>query len=176
MEYLALSILGDHNDALVQELANTIKNCECNIVECRISNIGSEFNANLLVSGNWNGIAKLESQLATIEQDHHLNLIQKRTKPKKYPQDHIPYIIYLVAKDDSGLINNISKFFADNNTGIDSIFTETYQARNTGSQMCSITMWASIPATTQIADFRERFMIFCDRFNIDGVMEPDKGN
>jgi glycine cleavage system transcriptional repressor len=174
MEYIALSVLGENQPNLVNELAKVISHCECDILDCRIQYIGSQFSANMLIAGQWNAIAKLENQLAPLEAKFGLHLTAQRTKPFIYPKDYLPYIVYIIAQDKAGTLYELTNFFNELSILIDSIGCETYAPRQTGSRMFSLTMSVSVPSSLLISDLRERFVLFCDRLNLDGVMEPDK--
>jgi hypothetical protein len=45
---------------------------------------------------------------------------------------------------------------------------------HTGAPMLSVQMTVNIPADTHIGTLREHFTEFCDRFNLDAVLEPIK--
>ena len=60
---LAVSALGPDGPAVVQDLASAVLESGCNILESRISRLGSEIAIQLLVAGNWRTIARLEELL-----------------------------------------------------------------------------------------------------------------
>ena len=58
---------------------------------------------------------------------------------------------------------------------IQDLSTASYSAAHTGTQMFSVHMSLDVPADTHIAGLREEFLDFCDRLNLDAVIEPVKG-
>lgn len=174
MEYLALSIMGNHKPELTAELTRVINTCECNILDCHINHIGIEFAGTFLISGTWNAVAKLENQLKSLQKKYNLQIISDRTHPREYSGSYLPYVIYIVAPDKPGIVHEVTKFLTDLNVLIESLYCEVYTARYAGSMMLSLNVSVSIPDSLAISEFRERFFLLCDHFNLDGILEPDK--
>ena len=58
-----ISALGSDRTGLVYDLTRVVLDCSGNIVDSRMTALGSEFAMLLLVSGNWHTLAKLETEL-----------------------------------------------------------------------------------------------------------------
>jgi len=174
MEYLVILLLGKNDGQLVNELAKHADTCECSIVETRMSNFGSEFAANILFSGTWSAIAKLETHLSALQKKRDLNLLMQRTKLGKFPPDQLPYIVYVAAIDEPGIAYKITNFFAEQTISINEFWAESYHARRTDKPLLTLTMTISLPSDMLIGDLRDRFLVFCDKYNFDGSLEMDK--
>jgi len=136
--------------------------------------MGEEIIVMMLVNGNWNAIAKLESTLQKLGEKDGVSLEVRRTGPKAQEGDRLPYIVEVVSADSPGIVHHLAGFFSSRNIAIDGLVSTCYQATQTGTAMFSAHISISIPAATQISALREEFMEFCDRMNLDAILEPVK--
>ncbi|MGB9428757.1 MAG: glycine cleavage system protein R [Gammaproteobacteria bacterium] len=173
-QLLVVSVLAEDRPGILRDFARAVKDCGCNVVESRMTVLGGEFTMLLLVSGNWNTITKLEGQLPKLEKLLGLSLSVRRTAERDPRHDLVPYAIDAVCVDQPGIILNLADFFAEHNIGIADLFTRGYPAAHTGAPMFSVQMAVNIPADLHIGSLREEFMDFCDRLNLDAIMEPIK--
>jgi glycine cleavage system transcriptional repressor len=174
LNYLVITALGENSSHLVESLSKTIKDCGCNIVESRMIVLGSEFSTILMLSGTWDAIAKMEDMFPKLEKQLRLAITSKRTKPVNSPGNVMPYAIDVVSLDHVGVVHDIADFITSNNIAIQDVYTNSYQAANTGTQMFSLHMTINIPTDISIATLRGDFIDFCDRLNLDAIMEPVK--
>ena len=175
MEYLALTVLGENQANIINELTKTAYKSECNIVNCWVANLGTQVAINILLAGNWNEIAKLENQLSKLEKKYNLRALHQRTKLSETLENHMPYAAYIVAMDKPGIAYEVTNFFNDLKIPINELYTEIHPARKSGAMILSISLTISVPSTIQISELRERFFLFCDHFNVDGMLEAEKG-
>jgi glycine cleavage system transcriptional repressor len=173
-QYLALSIMGRNTVGIVSEVTKAAAESGCGVKESRMATLGDEFGLLLLLGGNWDAIAMFESNLPQLQKRNDWQIISKRTQLAEYHGQLLPYTVQVVALDNIGLIQQISGFFSEQGINIYELFTTTYAASQTGTPMFSLTMSVNIPATTQISDLRERFILFCDDLNLDAIIEPEK--
>ena len=61
--HLVLSALGEDKPGLINELSRCVLNSGCSILDSRMAVLGGDFALLLQVGGNWNNLAKLETQL-----------------------------------------------------------------------------------------------------------------
>lgn len=173
MEHIVISAIGENNPIAMSELFLLIAKNECNIAETRMSVMGSEVAAILLIAGPWNAIAKIEAGLDALKES--FVLTAKRTKPiPDTTEDCLPYLVQLVAINEPGIIYEIISFFVRQNISISDLQTTTYTNPRSTSPMLSLSMDVGLPADLSIASFREQFSLFCDDLNLDGVLEPEK--
>lgn len=172
--YLVVTVLGSYNAELVEHISVAIKDCGCNIVDGRMNTMGDEIAMMLLLSGTWDTIAKMESMLEKLETRLELQIVKKRTEAKKNSADLMPYAIDVVSYDHIGVVSEIAKFIAENNISIQDMYTNTYPAAHTGTPMFSLHMTINIPTDISIASLRGDFMDFCEKLNLDAILEPVK--
>jgi glycine cleavage system transcriptional repressor len=173
-QLIVVSAIGEDSTAVVQNMTRVILDCGCNIKESRMAAMGNEFAVLLLVAGNWHTIGRLESDLRRLAEQGNIDLQMKRTEARRLGKELLPYAVDVVGLDQPGIVNNLSAFFAARNVEIGDVSTRSYAAAHTGAPMFSVQMFVNIPATVHLSGLREEFMDFCDRLNVDAIMEPVK--
>ncbi|PWV58519.1 glycine cleavage system transcriptional repressor [Plasticicumulans acidivorans] len=166
--------MGEDRPGLINALSRTIFDCGCSLQDSYVTVFGQECVAMLLVHGNWNTLAKLETQLQHAEEELGVSLIVRRTGPHKVSADAMPYNVEVIAIEQPGIVYQLSGFFTSRNINIEELSTRSYPAPHTGSPMFSLNFTIGIPASFHVALLREEFLDFCDELNLDAVMEPAK--
>jgi len=172
---LVIAALGEDRPGLVEKLSRWVLDSDCNIADSRMMVMGGEFAVLLLVTGNWNKLAKLENQLEQAQEQLGMTLNIKRTEQRERHGGFLPYGVDVVALDHPGIVHNLANFFSRRNINIQDLSTSSYAAAHTGTLMFSVHMSLDVPTDTHIATLRDEFLDFCDRLNLDAVIEPIKG-
>ena len=173
-QHLVLVALGKQSPRLIEELTRAILDCSCSISDSRINNLGGECSILMKISGSWDAIAKLEDSVPKLGERLGMSMGSNRIQVLKPNSGMMPYAIDDVCSDRLGVVFEIAKFMADNELQIQDLYTNTYQAANTATEMFSVHMTINIPADSAISIIRNDFMDFCDRLNLDAIMEPVK--
>ncbi len=173
--YLVISALAEDRPGLIDALARVIADCGCSMVDSRMTVLGAEFAALVLVYGNWNTLAKLEVQLERLQKTLGADLRWRRTAGRGNRGEVLPYAIEVIALDQVGVVHKLAGFFAGRSINIEDLVTRSYSAPHTGTPMFAVNLVVGVPADVHIAMLREEFMDFCDDLNLDAVMEPVKG-
>jgi len=171
---LAFSAIGPNRPAQVEALARVIRDAGCNILDSRMTVLGSEFAMVCMVSGAWDAIAKIEAALPRSCEQLGLLLSLRRTDPRTPGSDRMPYAVEVVAIDHPGIVYDIAGFFAARDIQVEDMHSTTYAAAHTGAPMFSLHLTVSLSAQTSIAALRGEFMEFCDHLNLDAIIEPVK--
>lgn len=171
---LVISALGDDRPGIVNDLSAAILEYGCSIADSRMSVLGGEFALILLVSGNWDSVAKLEGALPALGDRFGLLVTFKRTEKRKSDKPLIPYDVEVVSMDHPGIVHDVADFMSARHINIETLETEAYSAAHTGTPMFSLNMRVSVPGDTHIASLRDEFGEFCDDLNLDAVFEPAK--
>lgn len=172
--YLVISAIGPDRAGIIDELSRQIMEAGCMVGESRMTVLGEEFALIMLLSGNWNAIAKLENILPRLEESLDLTITTKRTKPRNSATNALPYGVEVVSIDRPDIVNHVANFFAIRNINIEDVYTSAYPAPHTGAPMFSLHMTVGIPADMSIATVRGEFMDFCDDLNLDAALSPMK--
>ncbi|ARU56621.1 MAG: glycine cleavage system protein R [Pseudomonadales bacterium] len=169
--YLVISAIGTDRPGIVNELAKVSSENNCNIVDSRMTVLGGEFAIVMMVSGNWDSIAKMENAVASTAEKLGLQVHIKQTQPRSTKQS-IAYSVQVVSLDHPGIVHEIAGFFTRQQINIEDLQTGTYCAPHTGTQMFNLDMRVNIPTDTHLPSLREEFMMFCDDRNLDAMIEP----
>lgn len=170
--HLVISAIGEDQTGLVDRLSEWVLDNDCNIEDSRMVVLGGEFAILLLVSGNWNNIAKLEDQLSGLQDKLGMQIATKHTESKPRQGSFLPYAVDVIALDHPGIVHNLASFFSHRQINIQDLSTATYAAPHTGTPMFSVRMLLDVPADMHIATLREEFQTFCDQLNLDAGIEP----
>jgi glycine cleavage system transcriptional repressor len=174
MQFIVVSALGSDRTGLVYDLTRVVLECSGNIVDSRMSALGSEFAMLLLVSGNWHTLAKLETEVAKLAETSGITVSLRRTEQRAARKDVLTYSVDVVCLDQPGIVHNLAGFFSSRGIDIAELTTRSYAAAHTGAPMFSVQMIVHVPAKVHIAALREEFMEVCDQLNLDAILEPVK--
>ncbi|MEI6458087.1 MAG: ACT domain-containing protein [Pseudomonadota bacterium] len=173
-QLLAISAIGSDRTGMVHDLTRTIADCGGNIIETRMSALGSEFVMSLLISGNWHALAKIETEVKRIGEAGLIAIQIHRTEPRPVRADMLPYSVDVVCLDQTGIVASLSGFFSARGVDIAELDTHSYAAVHTGAPMFSLRLVVNVPSRIHLGVLREEFMDFCDQLNLDAILEPVK--
>ena len=173
-QLIVISAVGRDRPGVVHELTHVVLECGGNILESRMTALGSEFAMLLLVSGNWHTPAKLETALNKLAETGDLSVTVRQTHQREPSRDHLPYAVDVVCLDQAGIVYNLANFFTSREIDIAELTTRSYAAAHTGAPMFAVQMNINVPQDIQISVLREDFMEFCDQMNLDAIIEPIK--
>jgi glycine cleavage system transcriptional repressor len=172
--FLVITALGEDKPGIIDKLTETVADCNCNVIDSRMSVLGGEFAIMLMVSGKWNELTKLEDALDATGNALGLTTTCKRTEPSKPATDLMPYSVEVISIDQPGIVHELARFFSSRNINIQELNTTQYAAAHTGTPMFAMQLTANIPASMHIAALRDEFLDFCESQNLDATMEPMK--
>jgi glycine cleavage system transcriptional repressor len=173
-QLLAISAIGTDRTGMVHDLTRTIADCGGNVIESRMSAIGSEFVMALLVSGNWHSLAKIETEVKRTADAGQIAIQVRRTEPRPIRAEMLPYSVDIVCLDQPGIVSSVSGFFSARGVDIAELDTHSYAAAHTGAPMFSVRLVVNVPSRIHLGVLREEFMDFCDHLNLDAILEPVK--
>jgi glycine cleavage system transcriptional repressor len=172
---LVITVAGEDRPDLIEELTRTIKECKCHILESRMTELGAEFGAHLLVDGNWNHIVKLENAMEALGARHRLKVATLRTKePRPEDENVIPYGVDIFASDHIDNIHELTGFFTTRGIKILDLSSSRYPAPYSNTPLFIARMIVKIPVAMRIVSLRDEFLEFCDQQNLDAILEPVK--
>ncbi len=172
---LVITVAGQDRLELIEELTRIIKECKCHILESRMTELGTEFGAHLLVDGNWNHIVKLETALEVMGTRNRIKVNTLRAK-ESHPEDEgvIPYGVDIFANDQIDNIYELVSFFTKRGIKILDVSTSRYPAPYSNTPLLVARMIVKIPVAIRIVSLRDEFLEFCDQQNLDAILEPVK--
>lgn len=174
MENLCLLFLAPNAKSLINHFIYLAAKNECYVEESRVMALGSELGGMMRIGGSWNAVAKMEDALQTLKNDPSLWLEYKRSAPLKLADEYLPYLVQIVGINRPTVINEVTHFFIEQLIQLTDLQTDSFKTSYAQTKMLTFIMRIQIPATINIADLRERFMLLCEELNIDGILEPEK--
>ena len=168
---IVVTVIGPDRAGLVRDLSKIVTDAAGNILESRMIALGSEFAVLMLISGNWHAMAKIREKLDALQKHGEMTITIRDSGPRA-DVTAAPYVIDVVSLDHEGIVLGMSNFFAGRNLEIAELNSRRYNAPHTGAPMFSVQMTVNIPADIQVSTLRDEFLEFCDRENLDAIMEP----
>ena len=89
-DYLVITAAGEDQVGLVERFSSKITETGCNIEQSRMVVLGGQFAILVLLSGPWNALSKLESQLEVLGVQLGLSIVAKRTRARELSQPVMP--------------------------------------------------------------------------------------
>ncbi|MCF6250366.1 MAG: transcriptional regulator [Methylococcaceae bacterium] len=171
---LTVTVLGNKSAHFIAEILAAISSCNCSVLELRLSRLAQSTASYLLVDGNWNHIAKLESILDSLQNrlEIHIQTIRPESSYKK--NDGIPYSLETISLDRNNVIEDITAFLFEREIVVEEVNASCYQAPYIQTPMFSTKFILLIPPEVRLLALREEFLDFCDHLNIDAIIEPIK--
>jgi glycine cleavage system transcriptional repressor len=158
-QLIALSAIGSDRTGMVHDLTRVIADCGGNIVESRMSALGSEFTM---------------AEIKKVADAGEIAVQLRRTEQRPVRSDMLPYSVDIVCLDQSGIVSSVSGFFSARGIDIAELDTRSYPAAHTGAPMFSLRLVINVPSRIHLGVLREEFMDFCDHLNLDAILEPVK--
>jgi glycine cleavage system transcriptional repressor len=171
---LTITALGKLNTHFIAEILPTIRDCKCNVLEIRSSRLGQSTASYLLVQGNWNQIAKVESALDLLQKRVEIKIHALRTEAKEKGKECVPYTLETISLDKESIIESITTFLLGHDIEIEEITGSSYQAPYAHTSVFSTKFVIFVPPQIHLLSLREEFLDFCDHLNIDAILEPIK--
>jgi glycine cleavage system transcriptional repressor len=169
--HLVISAIAPNKPGIANEITSLVTQCGCNILESKMKSMGETFSLVLMAEGEWNAIAKLEHVLPSKASSMGMTTMMQRTE-LAVPKSELPYRVKIMALDNPGISEEITSFFAEQNINIKEMSCNTFTASYTAAKVGSIKLTVSLPAELAVSKVRENFQKFCNKTNLDGVMEP----
>lgn len=171
---LAITALGTNSTLYLNDVLSAINNCKCNLTELRTSQLAEAFAAYLLIEGDWNQIAKLESLLDSLQNRLGIQIQLIRPDDSKPLPQGIPYSLETMSLYRNDIVQDVTTFLMSRNIFIEELSASRYHAPYCNSPVFSTRFIVSIPSNIRLLSFREEFLDFCDNLNLDAILEPIK--
>jgi len=174
---LAITVLGDKTEDVIAELLSAINVCRCTILDFCASNLTEITSVFVLIDGNWNHIAKLESLLEALSTRFQVQVTLFRPSEAKdvaSVQEGVPYTLETISTENKDLLLAVTSFLLERGVLINEIDANLHPAVLFNNQIFSTRFTLLVPPDVRILSLREEFLDFCDSMNIDAILEPIK--
>ena len=169
---LAITALGNNPTNFIYKILDAVSSCNCNVLTLKSSCLDQTTACYLLVNGNWNQIAKLESALDSLQVLLKINIHSLRPDNTLKKPESTPYFLESISVSPNRIIENMSSFLLDREIVIEEINARCYQPCYTQTQVFSVKFILSIPIKLKIRTLRNDLNEFSDTLNIDTLFDP----
>ncbi|MCW5589933.1 MAG: hypothetical protein KIT27_09790 [Legionellales bacterium] len=159
---------------IISQVCRLIADNGGNIVESRLSDLDSDQVFTAIIAGTWDAIAKTEAGLIHFCQRHALPILHKRSEPKEYTEHYLNYQMQAIGVDEPGILSRLVDYFVEQNIPIQELFTTNFLSTPSMTPTMSITMSLLVPVSVLISSLRENFFEYCESYNLDALLEPEK--
>lgn len=171
---LAISVLGNKTNDFIAETLTAVSSCQCSVLELRTSNLTQVTALYILMTGNWNHIAKLEALLDAIAKRLNLQITFLRPEIDNRLLEGVPYTLETISMDKKDLLFAVTSFLIEHGIVIEEITASRHQAAFFNNTVFSSKFILLVPDEVRVLSLREEFLDFCDNLNIDAILEPIK--
>jgi glycine cleavage system transcriptional repressor len=171
---LSISVLGRPRPQLALELFKAIRERGGEVEDCRVAPVGDLLTANLVVSGNWSTLGRLETALPGVAEKLELQVRFQRSGQREQNPEFRPYAADVIAPQQPDLLVHLLEFFHGQDLQVAEMSTQKYQSTHTGAGMVSVQLVLHVPVNQHPQALRESFMDLCDDLNADGMLDPIK--
>ncbi|MFT0211896.1 ACT domain-containing protein [Pseudomonas sp. F1_0610] len=169
---LMISALGHDPLLLTNALCRACLESRCNIVSSRLTRHNDYCALILQVSGSWDALARLETNLPVLAKRENCQVQFSRTVNPELKQKALPYIIYVSAIYRADILPELCQFLIDHKVTLDTITYDSFLAPQTQTRMLNATLTITLPADMHISWLRDEFLDFADTLNLDAILEP----
>ncbi|MCX7719280.1 MAG: hypothetical protein N2111_12890 [Candidatus Sumerlaeaceae bacterium] len=174
-EFVVITAAGTDRPGIVEDLSGWILDEGGNIEDSRMSLLGGEFTAMILVSGPAGLAERLEASREAFAQAHSLTVFTKPVAAAPPPPvaPMLRYALRAAALDHPGIVHKIAHALRCHGANIVSLATTTVSAPFTGAEVFRIDMEVDVPAGTPVARLREELVALGESQNIDIMLTAD---
>ena len=169
--YLVITVICATIEAIEVQLTKLVFSCNCNILNTRMTSMGTEMTITAMISGAWSSIARIEVGLVRLEKKYSAKIYSKRTILPDLSEKLMSYGVHAVTIDKPGILTGLTNFFMQQQIMIEDIRAETFLKPN-GIRILSLSLQLHIDLSVHIPTLRNNFLTYCDKMNLDAGIEP----
>ncbi|GFD88869.1 glycine cleavage system transcriptional repressor [Alteromonas sp. McT4-15] len=172
---LIVTILGTDKSGILSEIASTVSEAQCNILDSRQAIYGREFSLTMIIEGTQSAITKAECILPALFQRLDLLSMMKRTSHhEKQNLEHL-FNVEFSGEDAAGLIKSVTGFFAERHAMISAFRQRTFKDKVTGKDNMRCKFVVSLPASDNLDALESDLMALFATLNVTGkVVDKQK--
>ncbi len=171
-QHLVITAVGEDRPGISNCVTHLVTEAGCNIIDSRIALFGNEFTLIMLLSGNNNSIARVETSLPLISQQHDLITIMKRTSPHTHSENVYRVEVFVESEDKLGLTEKFTEFFAERSIGISTLSAQTISKLKLEKKQDQfhITLVAEVNNDCNLMQLEEEFQSLCTELAVQGSL------
>ena len=168
MQQLIVNILGSDKSGILSEIAATVSEAQCNILDSRQAIYGKEFSLTMILEGPHTAITRAECALPPLCQRLDLLAMMKRTSQHaKQNLEHL-FDVEFSGVDHAGLLKSVTGFFAQRHASINAFRQRTFTDKSTGQEMMRCKFVVNVPKEADFGELEQSLMALFDSLNVTG--------
>lgn len=171
---LTLVVLSKKSAHFIERLLASIANCHCRVIELRYSHLAQTTASYILIDGDWNHIAKLESALDSLQKRLAITINVLRPDADSEDNEGISYSLETISLNRDNVVESIIGFLSEHEVDIEEIHASCYRGSYLESPVFTTNFVLLIPPQVKLLALREDLLDLCDGLNIDAIIEPIK--
>lgn len=165
---LIVTILGSDRRGILSEIASSVAEIQCNILDSRQAIYGTEFSLTMILEGSHQAITKAECVLPPLCQRLDLLSMMKRTSQHaKQNLDHL-FDVEFSGKDTAGLIKAVTGFFAQRNASISAFRQKTYVDSKSNENMMKCKFVVNMPSSDDFEQLEQDLTALFSTLGVTG--------
>lgn len=165
---LIVTILGTDKSGILSELASTVSEAQCNILDSRQAIYGREFSLTMIIEGTQSAITKAECILPSVCQRLDLLSMMKRTSHhEKQNLEHL-FNVEFSGEDTAGLIKSVTGFFAERNASISAFRQRTFKASTSMNESMRCKFVVNMAESEDFEKLENELMALFASLNVTG--------
>ncbi|WP_456296874.1 glycine cleavage system protein R [Vibrio sp. AK197] len=172
IQHMVITAVGADRPGICNEVVSLVTQSGCNIVDSRIAIFGNEFTLIMLVNGNSNALAKVETLLPLLGQEHDLITMMKRTSQHEPLDNTYTIEVFIESDDQVGLTEKFTRFFAAKGIGLSSLSAQTIDKKKIQqiTDQFHIAITATVDDSCNLMQLQEEFDALCQQLSVQGSL------
>jgi glycine cleavage system transcriptional repressor len=165
---LIVTILGTDKSGILSQIAATVSEVQCNILDSRQAIYGKEFSLTMIIEGSHQAITRAECTLPTVCQRLDLLSLMKRTSHhEKQNLEHL-FNVEFSGEDAEGLVQAVTGFFAQKHTSISAFRQRTFTDPSTQRDMMRCKFVVNASDSVDFPLLESELTELFERLNVSG--------
>lgn len=171
-QHLVITAMGTDRPGICNQVVQLVTRAGCNIIDSRIAIFGNEFTLIMLLSGNANGVTRVETTLPLLGQEHDLITIMKRTSTHHPTTNCYTIEVFVESDDRVGLTEKFTQFFAEKQIGLSALSAQIIDKATVQMEQNQfhIAITAHVQNESNLMQIQEDFNDLCRSLNVQGTL------
>ena len=161
-----ITFISDDRPGLVETIANTIRKCNGNWLESKLSQLGGKFAGLILVSVPQSAAAALVQQLSDLEQGD-ISVSVTETSRETTSSDVHTVSLSIIGPDRSGIVQEVSRALAAHRINVIEMDSKVSSAPMSAEMLFEARISASIPEMLDVEQLRDSLDSIADQMTLE---------
>jgi len=165
-----ITFISDDRPGLVETIANTVRKCDGNWQESRLSQLGGKFAGLILVSVPRSGAAALVQELSELDRGDISVSVTETARATTSP-DARTVALSIIGPDRSGIVQEVSRALATHHINVIEMDSRVSSAPMSAEMLFEARISASVPETLDVEQLRDSLDSIADQMTLEIEMD-----